>query len=292
MSDRTERRVPGTGAEDSQTADGSRTVSNWRARVEGWLREAETRHLADLEFREVSRALRALSSTYVERRAKLSAGGALAGNGKRAAFALFYAPLHLLLVEHIVRSIGRPFTAVNRVLDLGCGSGASAAGWALACERAIDVTGIDRHRWAIDEAKQTFRALGLRGTFRVDDMTKVLQAPHQHGRERHGRSRGEEVKNLAILAAFAVNELADAQGRSLLLTQMLDHAEAGGHCLVIEPLAGGVAPWWSEWRRTFVAAGGRADEWRVRTTLPAIVEKLDRAAGLDHRELTARSLAI
>jgi hypothetical protein len=36
--------------------------------------------------------------------------------------------------------------------------------------------------------------------------------------------------------------------------------------------------------------GGRADEWRFRTELPAIVMKLDRSAKLDHRELTARSL--
>jgi hypothetical protein len=38
--------------------------------------------------------------------------------------------------------------------------------------------------------------------------------------------------------------------------------------------------------------GGRADEWRFRAELPPIVAKLDRAAGLDHRELTARSLWI
>lgn len=294
MSDRTEPHLrPDLTAERTPTtADDGHALSNTRARVDAWLRAAETRHLADLEFREVSRALRALSSTYVERRARLSAGAALSGTGKRAAFALFYAPLHLLIVEHIVRSLGRPFTTVNRVLDLGCGSGASAAGWALACEHGLDVTGIDRHHWAIDEAKRTFRELELRGTFRVDDMTKVLQAPHPRAKERPGRPRVAEAKHAAVLAAFAVNELADVQQRSLLLTQMLEHARAGGRCLVIEPLAGGVAPWWSEWRRAFESAGGRSDEWRVRTTLPALVEKLDRAAGLDHRELTARSLAM
>jgi len=67
-------------------------------RIEHWLNAAEARHLADLEFREVSRALRALSATYVERRDKIGSGAALAGAGKRAAFALFYAPIHLLLV--------------------------------------------------------------------------------------------------------------------------------------------------------------------------------------------------
>jgi hypothetical protein len=38
--------------------------------------------------------------------------------------------------------------------------------------------------------------------------------------------------------------------------------------------------------------GGCAREWRFRAELPAIVEKLDRAAGLNHRELKARSLSV
>ena len=55
-------------------------------------------------------------------------------------------------------------------------------------------------------------------------------------------------------------------------------------------LAGFVARWWNAWKQPFSAAGGRADEWRFRVELPPIVAKLDRAAGLDHRELTGRSL--
>ena len=51
-------------------------------------------------------SLRALSATYVERRDRLREGAALAGAGKRAAFALFYGPLHYLLVRDIVRSLG------------------------------------------------------------------------------------------------------------------------------------------------------------------------------------------
>ena len=43
-------------------------------------------------------------------------------------------------------------------------------------------------------------------------------------------------------------------------------------------VAGFVARWWGKWRDRFVAAGGRADEWRVRVELPSIVAKLDRAA--------------
>ena len=64
--------------------------------------ELEKRHLADLRFSEVTRALRALSSAYVERRETALAGHkALDGAGKRAAFAMYYGPLHFLLIQHI-----------------------------------------------------------------------------------------------------------------------------------------------------------------------------------------------
>ena len=46
-------------------------------RFDQWLRDLEAKHLADLTFPEVSRALRALSSTYVERRSRLTDGAAL-----------------------------------------------------------------------------------------------------------------------------------------------------------------------------------------------------------------------
>jgi len=36
--------------------------------------------------------------------------------------------------------------------------------------------------------------------------------------------------------------------------------------------------------------GGGKDEWRFPIELPGITGRLGRAAGLDHRELTARSL--
>ena len=265
-------------------------------RVETWMAALEARQLADLTFQEVSRSLRALSSTYVERRVKLKEGAALAGAGKRAAFALFYGPLHFLLVRHIVATLGRPFTTLEAVLDLGCGTGASGAGWAAACAAPMRVTGIDRHPWAIDEARRTCADLGVRGTFRVDDMTHVSMDGRSLER---GRTRGtpraaapSPARGHGVLLAYAVNEVADAGDREALRARLLAHAAAGGHVLIVEPLAGFVAPWWPEWQQAFIAAGGRADEWRVRVELPPIVEKLDRAAGLNHRELKARSLAI
>ena len=238
-----------------------------------WIAALEATHLADLTFPEVSRALRALSSTYVERRGRLAVGAALSGIGKRAAFALFYAPLHYLLLAHIVGRLPGALVDIETLVDLGCGTGASGAAWAGSCARSPRVIGIDRHPWAIGQAGKTYRAFAVPATLRQGDVASV------------SLPRGPA----AILAAFTLNELADAE-RDALLARLVERASHGDRVLIVEPLAGFVARWWNHWRATFEAAGGRADEWRVRTELPPIVAKLDRAAGLNHREITGRSL--
>jgi SAM-dependent methyltransferase len=240
-----------------------------------WMADLERRHLSELTFPEISRALRALSATYVERRQKIGEGAALAGAGKRAAFALFYGPLHFLLVTHIVGQLPGARDGIATVLDLGCGTGASGAAWAAACETAPRVVGIDRHPWALAEAGETYRAFGVRATSRRGDLTATKLPPER----------------AAILAAFAVNELTDA-ARAPLRDRLLERAARGDRVLIVEPVAGFVARWWKDWRDAFERAGGRADEWRVRAALPPIVAKLDRAAGLNHREMTGRSLWI
>ena len=242
-------------------------------RLAAWVTDLETRYLADLTFPEVSRSLRALSSTYVERRRTLREGAALSGAGKRAAFALFYGPLHFLLLGHIVRSLPGAVPG-GTLIDLGCGTGAAGAACATAARQTPTVLGIDRHPWAVEEARRAYRAFGLRGQARAGDAVGVPYAARS-----------------TVLAAFVANELDDT-ARGLLLARLLTHAEQGGRVLVVEPLARFVAPWWSSWQRAFEAAGGRADQWRVHVPLPPIVEKLDRAAGLDHRELTGRSLSV
>src|SRR5882672_8898651 len=117
-----------------------------------WMASIETRHLADLRFPEVSRALRALSSTYVERRGRLGEGSALSGAGKRAAFALFYGPLHYLLVREIVQAVPGATDPLGMIVDLGCGTGASSAAWAAANSIPPQILGIDRHPWVLGEA--------------------------------------------------------------------------------------------------------------------------------------------
>jgi predicted nicotinamide N-methyase len=233
----------------------------------------EAKHFAELTFPEVSRALRALSSAYVERRQKLAEGAALSGAGKRAAFALFYGPLHYLLVRHVALNLPEATRGIPTLLDLGCGTGASGVAWARACSTAPRVVAIDRHPWALGEAADTYRAFGIAATMRQGDIATATLP------------KGPA----AILAAFTLNELADP-AREALLPRLLERARQGDRLLIVEPLARFVAPWWQRWREAFESAGGRADEWRLRTDLPPIVEKLDRAAGLNHREITGRSL--
>jgi len=256
---------------------GANSMSSQDDRFERWLHDAERRHLADLTFPQLSSGLRALSSTYVERRRRLGEGGALDGAGKRAAFALFYAPLHFLLVRAIVHAL--PETVLPQpngaLVDLGCGTGAAGAAWASAFAHPPRVVGIDRHPWALEEAARTYRGFGLTArTIKGDVATIALpQGP------------------ASILAAFALNELDDA-ARDGLMPRLLGRAAAGDRVLIVEPIAGFVARWWDRWKAQVVAAGGRADEWRFRIPLPALVAKLDRAVKLDHREITARSLWI
>ena len=244
-----------------------------------FLNQLEERHLADLRFSEVTRALRALSSAYVERRETALAGGAaLDGAGKRAAFALYYGPIHFLLVQHIIRELGL-MPAAGTIVDLGCGTGVGGAAAATATG-ASHVLGIDTHPWALEEARFTYRSLGLRGETRRGHAAKARFPPDTS----------------LIVAAFVVNELKDAD-RAVLLRELSTPGSrfsnpGSRRVLVIEPISRRISPWWPEWEKAFVAAGGRSDEWKFRIDPPPIVKRLARAAGLHPEVLTARSLLV
>jgi len=248
-------------------------------RFERWLAALEQRHLANLTFAEVSRALRALSSAYVERRGPAALGKALTGQGKRAAFALFYGPLHFLLTREIIHAVAP--RNVQTIVDLGCGTGAGGSAFAFrafadeatAAARPPSIVGIDRHPWALAEAAETYRVFGLNARVRRGDVLDTVPTRGVAG----------------IVAAYTVNELPD-ETRARLLARLLDRARRGDQVLIIEPLARSVAPWWEQWCDAFAAVGGRADEWRFALDRPPLIAKLDRAAGLDHRELTGRSI--
>ena len=243
-------------------------------RVRGWLAALDERHLADLTTSEVVRALRALSSCYVERRSKLAEGGALNSAGKRAAFALFYGPLHFLAVASIVRALDLgPRDTVRELVDVGCGTGAAGAAWALTLPRAR-LTGLDRNAWAVEQANWTYARLRLQGRALRQDVA---------------RARLDGARGRTVLAAYAVNELPGTVRDALLQRLSAAHA-AGAQVLIVEPVARRLTPWWAGWEAVFLAAGGRADEWRFAAPIPPRQRELARAAGLSVRELTARSL--
>jgi predicted RNA methylase len=238
--------------------------------ISNFLVELEQRHLADLRFSEVTRALRALSSAYVERReTALAEHKALEGAGKRAAFALYYGPIHFLLVQHILRELGVT-PPRGTIVDLGCGTGVAGAAAATSTTPALPVLGIDTHPWTLEEARFTYRAFGLRADVR---------------RGHAARTRFPADTSF-VVAGFVVNELKDADRNALLRT-----LQAGRYAvLIIEPISLRISPWWDEWAAVFQKHGGRADEWRARIDVPPLIKRLSKAAGLRPDVLTARSL--
>ena len=247
-----------------------------RAPFDAWLAALEERHLAALTRSELTRALRALSSCYVERRGTLAGGAALDGAGKRAAFALFYGPLHFLTVDAIVRALGAHQRPVRTIHDLGCGTGVAGAAWGLAADTPPSIVGVDRNPWAVTEAKWTYGKLGVRGTARTGDIGRL--------------ERLSGFPHAAILLAYAVNELPDAS-RAALLDRVADRVAEGASLLIVEPIAKKDRSWWPAWVSRLAPAGAIEHEWRFPADLPALLRDIARGAGLDPRELTARTLS-
>lgn len=240
-----------------------------------WYDALERRHTADLTFQEVRRGVQALSTAYVEKRGT-HLDTVLGTAGKRAAFALFYAPLHFLTVRDILRRI-RPSTsdaAPKKILDLGCGTGPAGAAWALEAGGPVPVTGIERNSWAAGEARWTYRTLGVRGTVRSIDLTRspVVAGPET-----------------GIVAAFTINELMP-RDREILRERLLEAAGKGAAVLVVEPIARRPLPWWDDWVAVFTGAGGQAGRWKFPADLPPSLRLMTKAAHLVHHQLRARSL--
>lgn len=241
-------------------------------RFAAWLSAVERRAFAELTFPEVRKGLQAISAIYTARRDKLGSGAVFDGRGKRAAFALFYGPLHFLVVRHVLRELGDAALAPapREIVDLGCGTAVAGAAWSIATGGTATISGVERNDWAQSEAKRTLADLGLRGRIVPGDLAKATLPGN----------------DAALVAAWAINELPDAT-RAALLPRIL---AAGARTLILEPIAKSPVPWWTEWADAFEARGGRADEWKWRESLPDPLNKLDRAAHLDHRTLSARTL--
>ena len=237
-----------------------------------WYGALEQRHLKRLTFPEVRRGVQALSSLYVTRRDRIDRNAALNSAGKRAAFAMYFAPLHFLLVHQIVKALDLGVPAGMSLIDLGCGTGTAGAAWAMERDPRPKLIGVDRNPWALDECRWTYRQLGIRGVARASDIDSI-RIPSR----------------TAVIAAFTMNEL-DPATRQRFRKDLLAAALNGAPVLVIEPIARRLTLWWDDWAREWKAAGGREDEWRFRVDLPKKLALMDKAAGLDHRELTGRSL--
>lgn len=224
------------------------------------------RHLKDLKFGEVTRALRALSADYVEKREEGGLARALDGRGKRAAFGLYYGGTHFLATETLVRQNGLAFPPESgraTLLDLGCGTGVCGAAWAIQSREAPKVMGADRSSFALHETRWTYQTLRIKGETR--------------------RSFAEAFESLrqpdGIVLGWTLNEL-DDERRDLIATRILPWIRKGSRLLVIEPVSKRVAPWWDEWTSRFPADLCSASEYRLRLDLPAQMALLARSAGL------------
>ncbi len=241
-----------------------------------WYEAVCRRHLQTLSFSELRRAVQALSKLYLGGRSRLATGRELDSRGKRAAFALYFGPLHFLAVRAVVRGLGWSSVPLSLILDLGCGTGTAGAAWALELAVKPRLKGIDRHPWAVAEARWNWDWLGLVGEVTVGNLeTTPLPAPGQ-----------------GVVCAYTLNECS-REVRDQWLERALRAARKGVHVLVVEPISTRISGWMTDWVKPFEQSGGRHDEWRLPAELPERLALLDRAAGLDHRaELTCRTLSI
>ena len=250
--------------------------------IDAWIAALLERHTAALTRPEFLKAVRALSARYVERRGELHRGSALASAGRRAAFAAFYAPLHFVTAGAVIAELGLAHRCPEHLIDLGCGTGVTSAAWAMAAAARPDISGIDKDRWALDEAVWNWRQLGLTGHTRQRDLVDAAETLAR---------RRPSPPSTALVLGWSVNEL-DAARRARLLAALRTLAGRGSAALVIEPLARAATPWWDDWAAAARAYGGRVVEGRFDVPLPPALAVLDREAGFRRDGLGARALLI
>lgn len=243
-----------------------------------FLAALEQRHLANLTRPEFTKAVRALSMRYVERRGQLPTRSPLDSAGKRAAFGLFYAPLHMLTVEAAVAAVAADARPTH-LIDLGCGTGVCSAAWAMALPTPRpSIDGFDLHPWALDEARWNWRTLGLNGrAVRLDAVTAL---------ERVVSSR-VSLAGHGVVAGWAVNEL-EAPARERLRLAVTAAITKGASFLMLEPLARGVAPWWDEWAAALTPFGVVSGDYKFDVDLPPRLAEFSNGAGFNPRVLAAR----
>jgi hypothetical protein len=251
--------------------------------VAAWMTALHKRHVEPLGRPAFLKAVRALSVRYVERRHTLSGRSAIDSAGKRAAFAAFYAPFHFFATQLIVQELRLADEAIDTIVDLGCGTGAAGAAWALALSGRASLTGIDIHPWAVNETNWTWRTLGLTGRARRGDVVDTVVRMQQSSRQPSPAGTG-------MVLGWTVNELSE-DARRTLLPALLDLARRNAPIVVIEPIARRAAPWWDDWAASFADLGGLAREWNWELGATGLAD-LNREAGFRRESLSVRSLSI
>ncbi len=248
-----------------------------REAFDRWLDTTLARHMPPLNFTEIRKGVQALSTLYVHDRPEGRIGArSIEGMGKRAALATYYAALHFITAHHALTMIG-PDTVrpVRRILDLGCGTGATGAALALLLPEAPSIVGLDRSGWALDEARETWAAFGLSGRAIRGELP--LAAPRA--------GQGD-----LVAFGWSLGELPE-QDRGASFRYITASLRRGAVLFVLEPLAGRISPWWNEWAELLADEGIGAELIRVVIQRPLFVADMDKAAGLDHQIIGARVMS-
>jgi SAM-dependent methyltransferase len=255
---------------------GAHLPADVQARFDAWVEAEQAEALSTLRFAEVRRGAQALSALYVQGRTKGHlARRAADGAGKRAAFACYYAPLHFLVAWAAADAVGLGgVIAVRDVHDLGCGTGVVGAAVALQLGGAR-VKGVDVAPWTVAASRRTYRALGVRGRARAAALPGAFP-----------RAKGRDV----VVAGWSLNEL-DESTRGVVLQRIADALRGGAGLMVLEPLSTRVTPWWPEAVAALGPLGATEELVRVQVDLPEWLARMDKAAGLDHRQIGARVLS-
>ena len=246
--------------------------------LDEWLQERTQAAEQELSFREIRKGVQAVSADYLGRLRGRSLGNrALDGRAKRAAFATFFSAIHHATVRTWLATepLGS-VRGVRRVLDLGCGTGAVGAAAALSIRDRPPILGIDRSQWAIEEARACYRAFGLSGS------TKRATLPGGMPRIESGD---------LLVAGWSINELEEGSLTAMLET--LNRAlKKGAGLLIVEPISEKICPWWGAWRRKYQPLG--VQEFRVKFpwNRPEWIQRMDKAAHMNHSILSARVLAM
>lgn len=260
-----------------------RLVTDRTQRVDAWIAAVIDRHTRPFSRPEFLKAVRALSARYVERRADAPRRRPTDSAGKRAAFAAFYAPLHLLTTLGIADGLAVRADAPLRIVDLGCGTGVVGGALALGASQDVELVGVDTDAWALAEARWNWDQLGVRGRTIRSDMVA--------GIGRLGADADRRVGHTLIVLGWSLNEI-PASARLDLLRALAPLVDRDASLLVVEPIARTPTPWWNDWTRAFGLVGTRLDEWRLDVALPEPLRTLDEAAGFDREALTAKSLYV